>query len=75
MKQKCIIVLPFVSIVTEKTKHFKTILTDVDVQVACFHGGARNVGLWDVAICTIEKVQGSVSLLITGEFIDKFNVG
>lgn len=55
-KRKCIIVLPFVSIVTEKTKHFKNLLAKADVEVASFHGGARSVDIWDIAICTIEKV-------------------
>jgi len=57
MKKKCIIVLPFVSIVTEKTKHFKNIVNSLDLEVASFHGGARRVDIWDVAICTIEKVK------------------
>lgn len=55
-KMKGIIALPFVSIVTEKTKHFKNILGKVKVEVACFHGGPRSVDVWDIAICTIEKV-------------------
>jgi DNA polymerase theta len=55
-KKKCIVVLPFVSIVTEKTKHFRNLLEKANVQVAAFHGGAREVDLWDIAICTIEKV-------------------
>lgn len=55
-KKKCIIVLPFVSIVAEKTKHFRNILEGEKVGVGSFHGGARAVDLWDIAICTIEKV-------------------
>lgn len=56
-KKKCIIVLPFVSIVTEKTKHFKNLLAKANIEVASFHGGARSVDIWDIAICTIEKVS------------------
>ena len=56
-KKKCIIVLPFVSIVTEKTKHLKNIFSGVDVEIASFHGGARHVDIWDIAVCTIEKVS------------------
>ena len=55
-KKKCIIVLPFVSIVTEKTKHFRNLLDGAQVEVVSFHGGARQVDQWDIAICTIEKV-------------------
>ena len=55
-KKKCIVVLPFVSIVTEKTRHFRTILQHEKVEVAGFHGGARTVDFWDIAICTIERV-------------------
>jgi hypothetical protein len=54
-KRKCIIVLPFVSIVTEKTKHFRNLFDKCDVEVGSFHGGARAVDVWDIAICTIEK--------------------
>jgi DNA polymerase theta len=57
LKQKCIVVLPFVSIVTEKTKHFRKILADEKVEIGCFHGGARAPELWDIAVCTIEKVR------------------
>jgi replicative superfamily II helicase len=55
-KRKCIVVLPFVSIVTEKTKHFRNVLKDQDIEIASFHGGARSVEVWNIAICTIEKV-------------------
>ena len=55
-KKKCIFVLPFVSIVTEKTKHFRNLLEGTDVAVESFHGGARPVDTWNIAICTIEKV-------------------
>jgi len=55
-KKKSIVVLPFVSIVTEKTKHFRNLVDAEKVEVASFHGGARAVGVWDIAICTFEKV-------------------
>jgi len=56
-KKKCIVVLPFVSIVTEKTRHFRSLLQYEKVEIAGFHGGARTVDIWDIAICTIERVS------------------
>jgi len=56
LKKKCIVVLPFISIVTEKTTYFRKLLADEKVEIGCFHGGARTVDTWDIAICTIEKV-------------------
>jgi replicative superfamily II helicase len=67
-KRKCIIVLPFVSIVTEKTKHFKNILRGLDLDIASFHGGARHVDVWDIAICTIEKVARITCRSPSGKF-------
>ena len=67
-KRKCIIVLPFVSIVTEKTRHFRSILEGEKVEVGSFHGGSKAIDIWDIAICTIEKVKGFQSLLIAGKF-------
>ena len=45
------------------------------MEVGSFHGGARAVDIWDIAICTIEKVDFLASLLTVGKFIDQFDVG
>lgn len=71
------------SIVTEKTKHFRSLLEGTDVAVESFHGGARPVDTWNIAICTIEKVFLPFplafihpgALLTVGEFVNQFNAG
>jgi DNA polymerase theta len=70
LKKKCIVVLPFVSIVTEKTKHFRKILADEKVEIGCFRGGARAPDLWDIAVCTIEKVPPERGYLTEGKLAD-----
>lgn len=55
LQRKCILVLPFVSIVTEKARHFRKLLADGNVEIGCFHSGARVVDTWDTAVYTIEK--------------------
>jgi len=70
-KKKCIFVLPFVSIVTEKTKHFRNLLDSTDITVESFHGGARPVDTWNIAICTIEKVPHSPFLSFVGDVYDR----
>jgi len=59
LKEKCIVVLPFVSIVTEKTTHFQKLLAYEKIEIGSFHGGARTIDTWDIAVCTIEKVPSS----------------
>ena len=73
LKKKCIIVLPFVSIVTEKSTCFRKLLADEKVEIGCFHSGAPTVETWDIAICTIEKVTPSSqeSLFIKGQLLSQ----
>jgi replicative superfamily II helicase len=71
LKKKCIVILPFVSIVNEKTKHFRKILADEKVEIGCFHSGARAPELWDIAVCTIEKVRSPKRDELTeGQLVD-----
>ena len=73
-KKKCIIVLPFVSIVTEKTKHFRKLLANESIEVASFHGGARHVDVWDIAICTIEKANSLINTMLDENTIDQLGI-
>jgi len=71
-RRKALVVVPFISIVQEKTRFLEKCLTGIRVEVAAgkekkwrdvcvvgFHSGARNRTRWkdiDIAVCTLEKV-------------------
>mmetsp|Transcript_90824 Transcript_90824/g.293217 ORF Transcript_90824/g.293217 Transcript_90824/m.293217 type:complete len:2155 (+) Transcript_90824:115-6579(+) len=66
LKKRAIFVLPFVSIVMEKTKYLQDICQGGKMVVKGFYGGSLD-GIrekFDVAVCTIEKANALVNLLI-----------
>lgn len=85
-RRKALVVVPYVSIVQERTRFFEKCLAGVrveagggrgrerrwrDIVVAGFHSGAKGRTRWkdlDVAICTIERVCPSISVLLLGGF-------
>lgn len=61
-RSKAMLVLPFVSIVTEKVKFLKKVLCNVlpPVKVVGVHGGSGSTESWqsaNIVICTIEKAR------------------
>ncbi|CAK0869517.1 unnamed protein product [Prorocentrum cordatum] len=67
LKKKAIFVLPYVSIVSEKTQYLQSICRHTGASVKGFYGGSPE-GIresFDVAVCTIEKANALVNHLIT----------
>ncbi|GMH42021.1 hypothetical protein BSKO_09940 [Bryopsis sp. KO-2023] len=65
---RCLFVLPFVSIVIEKSGHLKNILNPVGLQVQGYFGDDRTAVLKpqgeSVAVCTMEKANVAVNKLM-----------
>ena len=62
--KKAIMVLPYVSIVTEKAKWLKTILEPNGYRVEGFYGiQGGDIDKVDLAICTMEKANALVNRL------------
>lgn len=62
---KAIVVLPYISIVTEKVLFLKRVVERVEprVNVTACHGGARIQLGWketDISVCTIEKAGQTI---------------
>lgn len=65
-KKRAIYVLPYVSIVSEKTQYLSRLLENVNVKILQLHSQSESV--WtpncDIAICTIEKANSLLNKLI-----------
>lgn len=65
-KKRCMYVLPFVSIVTEKEQYLTKICENVNVKIISLHSQSEN--MWtqntDLAICTIEKANSLINKII-----------
>ena len=67
LRKKAIIILPFVSIVLEKTRYLKELFLPVGVKVGGFMGNQSPHGGFaaaDIAICTIERANSLVNHLL-----------
>ena len=65
---KAILVVPFVALVLEKVKWLRSVWSGLGVTVAGFYnavGGHSLEGI-DVAVCTIERANGLINVLIAG---------
>lgn len=65
--KKVLIILPFVSVVHEKTIHLQSLFEEVGVKVGGFMGGQSPQGglsAVDIAVCTIEKANSLVNHLL-----------
>lgn len=72
-RKKVIIILPFVSVVREKTFYFQDILSTSGIRVEGFMGSYNPPGgfkMVQLAICTIEKANGIVNKLLEENSID-----
>ena len=67
LRKKAIMILPFVSIVLEKTRYLKELFLPVGVKVGGFMGNQSPHGGFaaaDIAICTIERANSLVNRLL-----------
>lgn len=68
-RKRCLYVLPFVSIVTEKESFLTKILENLNVKIQAFH--SQSEACWspstDLAICTIEKANSLLNKSIEEE--------
>lgn len=67
LQKKVILILPFVSIVQEKTNYLKDLLLPVGIKVSGFMGNQSPHGGFaaaDIAICTIERANSLVNHLL-----------
>ena len=64
--RKAIYIVPYVSIVIEKTISLEKLASDLDLKIGAFYGPFANPNFKDVdlAICTIEKANGLINQLI-----------
>ncbi|XP_046392889.1 DNA polymerase theta [Ischnura elegans] len=66
-QKKAIIILPFVSVVKEKTSYFQELMEGTGIRVEGFMGGYSPAGGFqqtDVAVCTIEKANSLIIRLM-----------
>ncbi|KAJ3222158.1 hypothetical protein HK099_002624 [Clydaea vesicula] len=65
-KQKAIIILPFVSIVSEKTKYLQTMFESENLRICGYYGNNGNAKFdeIDIAVCTIEKANSLLNKLM-----------
>jgi DNA polymerase theta len=65
-KKRAIYVLPYVSIVNEKTAYLSKLTENINFKILALH--AQSESVWtpncDIAICTIEKANGLMNRLI-----------
>lgn len=61
-----IIILPYVSIVSEKMRYLKKMYASENIKIAGMYGNAPHVNFDDVdlAICTIEKANSLVNKIL-----------
>ncbi|DBA82486.1 TPA: hypothetical protein ACH3X2_000714 [Trebouxia sp. C0005] len=69
MYSKALVVLPYVSVVAEKTEHLTTILAAMRCKVKGYYGSGEGgtplaPGGESVAVCTIEKANGAINKLV-----------
>ncbi|CAM9111170.1 unnamed protein product [Pylaiella littoralis] len=75
--RRAIIVLPFVSMVTEKAKHLQSVLSPYNrgrpkkqrIQVRALHGvkGGGDLKRAQIAVCTIEKANGLINRMAAAD--------
>ncbi|RKO85090.1 P-loop containing nucleoside triphosphate hydrolase protein, partial [Blyttiomyces helicus] len=71
--KKAIMILPFISIVSEKTKYLQKMFASENLNIVGYYAnnGAASFDDIDVAICTIEKANTLVNTLITEQKLDQ----
>ncbi|ORX86654.1 P-loop containing nucleoside triphosphate hydrolase protein, partial [Anaeromyces robustus] len=64
--KKALMILPYISIVNEKTKYYQNLLSDTQLNIAGYFSNSRGAPFekMDIGICTIEKANSLVNRLI-----------
>ena len=84
-RKKSLFILPYVSLVVEKEKYMKTLLTEYNkskleaerIKVNSFHGGTVGVNInslilkSSIIICTVEKAVQILNIMITADKADR----
>jgi len=74
LKKKCLFVLPYVSLVTEKAADLNTKLGHCAICVRGFHSGAQSKEGFDdvdIAVCTIEKANSLINQLSDNKELER----
>jgi replicative superfamily II helicase len=75
-RKKAIMILPYVAIVSEKTKSLKRLFESQNLEIVGFFGnqGASSIDTVDIAVCTIEKANSLVNRLIEEGRLDDIGI-
>ncbi|GMT19441.1 hypothetical protein PFISCL1PPCAC_10738 [Pristionchus fissidentatus] len=74
--RRVLFVLPYISVAREKYAHLQRILRRIDLTVAAFFGpqSAPPSGIWNAAVCTIEKANSLVNSYIQEGDVDRLGL-
>lgn len=66
LRKRAVFVLPFVSIVTEKTRYLQALCSQMRLSVKGFYGGSLDSARekFDIGVCTIEKANALINMLV-----------
>ncbi|KAF8359664.1 polq-1, partial [Pristionchus pacificus] len=75
-RRRVLFVLPYISVAREKYAHLQRILRRIDLNVAAFFGPQSSPpsGLWNAAVCTIEKANSLVNIYIQEKEMDRLGL-
>ncbi|TPX37004.1 DNA-directed DNA polymerase [Synchytrium microbalum] len=75
-KKKAIFILPFVSIVSEKTKYLQKMFASTRLNIVGYYAsvGSASFDDVDIAICTIEKANGIMNRLLEEQRLDQIGI-
>ncbi|KAJ3090357.1 hypothetical protein HK102_004011 [Quaeritorhiza haematococci] len=75
-KKKAIMILPFVAIVSEKTKYLQTMFASENFKIVGYFGnnGSSSFDNVDIAICTIEKANSLVNKIMEEGKMDTLGI-
>ncbi|GMR42389.1 hypothetical protein PMAYCL1PPCAC_12584, partial [Pristionchus mayeri] len=74
--RRVLFVLPYISVAREKYTHLQGLLRRVDLSVAAFFGPQSSPpsGLWNAAVCTMEKANSLVNTYIQEKDTDRLGL-
>ncbi|TPX50567.1 DNA-directed DNA polymerase [Synchytrium endobioticum] len=75
-KKRAIFILPFVSIVSEKTKYLQKMFGATNLRIVGYYAsvGSASFDDVDIAVCTIEKANGIMNRLLEEQRLDQIGV-
>ena len=68
--QKALLLVPFVSMATEKVESLSALLAPIQCNVRGFHSGGADVGQFastDIAVCTFERANSLLNFCVESE--------